>query len=71
MCIRDRFFNQCVVEPETDVPSILFASLATAYDGGIPKKIRNGVIKNPPPTPNNPESTPTIKLSTNIKGKLT
>ena len=28
-------------------------------------KIKNGVIKNPPPTPNNPESTPTAKLKNN------
>ena len=52
-----------MVDPETDVAKILFASFATAYAGGIPKKIKNGVIKNPPPTPNNPERTPTIALN--------
>ena len=28
------------------------------------KKIKNGVIKKPPPTPNNPDKKPTIKLTT-------
>ena len=45
---------------------MLFASLATAYAGGTPIKIKKGVIKNPPPTPNKPESTPTIALSKSI-----
>jgi hypothetical protein len=44
----------------------LLASFATAYDGGIPKKIKNGVIRNPPPTPNNPERIPTIVLREKI-----
>jgi len=60
------FLNQCVVEPETDVASILFASFATAYVGGMPKKIKKGVIRNPPPTPNNPDSIPTIVLREQI-----
>ena len=60
-----------MVDPETEVAKILFASLATAYAGGIPKKIRKGVIKNPPPTPNKPESTPTIALSKSISIGLT
>ncbi len=54
--------NQCVKAPETDVPKILFASFATANDGGIPKNISTGVIKNPPPIPNKPEINPTQKL---------
>ena len=29
--------------------------------------IRNGVIKNPPPTPNNPDKTPTDKLKKSSK----
>ena len=48
------------------VASILFASFATAYVGGIPKKIKNGVIRNPPPTPNNPERIPTTVLRRKI-----
>jgi hypothetical protein len=35
------------------------ASVPTATAGGIPKKIKSGVIKKPPPTPNNPERPPT------------
>ena len=50
---------------------MLFASFATAYEGGIPKKIKNGVIKKPPPTPNKPERTPTNKLRINIRGRFT
>ena len=60
-----------MVDPETEVAKILFASLATAYAGGIPKKIKKGVIKNPPPTPNKPESTPTIALNKSISIGLT
>ena len=67
MCIRDRY----VVDPDTDVAKILLASFATAKAGGIPKKIRNGVIKKPPPTPNNPDRTPTIALNKSISIGLT
>ena len=35
--------------------------------GGIPIKIKKGVIKKPPPTPNNPERTPTTKLKKSSK----
>ena len=54
------------MDPDTEVAKILLASLATAYAGGIPRKIKNGVIKNPPPTPNNPDSTPTNALNKRI-----
>tara|TARA_A100001035_G_C27760830_1_gene491087 strand:+ start:43 stop:210 length:168 start_codon:yes stop_codon:yes gene_type:complete len=54
-----------------DVPRILFASLGTAYAGGIPRNIKKGVIRKPPPTPNNPDNIPTIKLRKKIKGRLT
>jgi hypothetical protein len=37
----------------------------------MPKKIKKGVIKNPPPTPNNPDKRPTIKLNIRIKNILT
>ena len=50
---------------------MLLASFATAYTGGTPKKIKNGVIKKPPPTPNNPERTPTIALNKSISIGLT
>jgi hypothetical protein len=53
------------------VAKILLASFATAYAGGTPKKIKNGVIKKPPPTPNNPERIPTIALNKSISIGLT
>jgi len=34
--------------------------------GGIPKKIKKGVIKKPPPTPKSPDKKPTTKLKNNI-----
>ena len=49
---------------------MLLASFATAYAGGTPIKIKNGVIKNPPPTPNKPERTPTIALNKSISTGL-
>ena len=49
---------------------MLLASFATAYDGGIPKKIKKGVIKNPPPTPNKPDKIPTTVLSEKIVSKF-
>jgi hypothetical protein len=48
------------------VAKILFASFATAYAGGTPKKIKKGVIKKPPPTPKRPDRTPTIALRRSI-----
>jgi hypothetical protein len=48
----------------------LLASFATAYAGGTPKKIKNGVIKKPPPTPNRPDKIPTIALKNNISTAL-
>ena len=50
---------------------ILFASFATAYVGGTPRKIKKGVIKKPPPTPNNPERIPTIPLNEKIAKMFT
>ena len=49
------------------MPKILLASFATAKAGGIPRKIRTGVIKNPPPIPNSPDIKPTQKLKKIIK----
>ena len=45
---------------------MLLASFATAYEGGMPKKIKKGVIRKPPPTPNNPDKTPTTVLKEKI-----
>ena len=60
-----------MVDPDTDVAKILFASFATAYAGGTPIKIKKGVIKKPPPTPNKPERTPTIALNKSISTGFT
>jgi hypothetical protein len=35
------------------------ATVATATPGEIPRKIKNGVIRKPPPTPNIPDMKPT------------
>ena len=43
----------------------------TTINTDMPKKIKKGVIKNPPPTPNNPERTPTTRLRININGRFT
>ena len=51
----------------------IFMSLAVYWGVilvGTPKKIKKGVIKKPPPTPNNPESTPTIALNKSISTGL-
>ena len=53
------FLLLCAEAPEIDEPKIWLASVATAVAGGMPKKIKIGVIKNPPPTPNNPDKKPT------------
>ena len=55
--------NQWLKLPETDAASTLFAPFATAKVGGIPKKIKIGVIIQPPPIPSNPEKKPANKLT--------
>ena len=54
--------RQWPIAPDTDEATIWFAEVATATFVGMPININNGVIKNPPPTPNNPDNTPTEKL---------
>ena len=53
----------CAKAPETEEPTIWFASVATATAGGIPIKISIGVIKKPPPIPNKPDKMPTEALT--------
>ena len=60
------FFLPWAIAPETDEPRIWTDSVPTAVEGGIPIKISNGVIKNPPPTPKRPDIKPTIKPKNNI-----
>ena len=51
---------RCASRAENDEPAIWFAAEATATAGGMPMKNRSGVRMKPPPTPNIPESSPTI-----------
>ena len=45
--------------------------LATAMAGGMPRKIRSGVMRKPPPMPNRPEMNPTAAPSPSIRRTLT
>ena len=45
--------------------------VATATAGGMPRKIKSGVIKNPPPMPNSPEMNPTAAPIPRISKTLT
>ena len=65
------FLLQCAIAPESDEASTCGASVPTATVGGIPKKIKSGVIKKPPPTPNKPVRPPTIIPSNIISRTLT
>ena len=56
---------------EKDEATIWLADVATATAGGMPMKNRSGVIRKPPPTPNIPESIPTISPTDNSSGPLT
>ena len=46
-------------------------TLATATAGGMPVRIKSGVIRNPPPTPNMPEMKPTVIPRPRIRNKFT
>ena len=65
------FLRQCAITPYTLDAKTWGASEPTATTGGIPKKIRRGVIKKPPPTPNKPDNAPTIIPIKTIKKILT
>ena len=56
---------------ENDEPAIWLAAEATATAGGMPMKKRSGVRMKPPPTPNMPESSPTIVPMTRSPRPLT
>jgi len=45
--------------------------LATATAGGMPRKIKSGVMRKPPPMPNRPEMKPTAAPSPRISNTLT
>ena len=50
---------RCASTPEMELATTWLTPVATATGGGTPMKNNNGVIRNPPPTPNMPDSTPT------------
>jgi len=56
--------------PELDEATSWAEPVATATDDGTPRNIRIGVIRNPPPRPNNPETKPTQPLAISRRGKL-
>ena len=62
---------RCASKADTEDATIWFAPVATATAGGMPIKNNSGVIRNPPPTPNMPESTPTIPPSPKSRNALT
>jgi hypothetical protein len=45
--------------------------VATATAGGMPRKIRSGVMRKPPPMPNRPEMKPTAAPIPRIRRTLT
>ena len=46
-------------------------TVATATAGSMPMKIRSGVIKNPPPIPNIPDTKPTASPIASTRNTLT
>jgi hypothetical protein len=59
------------ITPENDDARIWLAAEATATAGGMPMKNRSGVRMKPPPTPNSPDSIPTIAPISSRPGPLT
>jgi hypothetical protein len=56
---------------ETLVPVICVVEEATATAGGMPKKMRIGVVRKPPPTPTIPLSSPTTPPSAMMASAFT
>src|SRR5437762_7211132 len=57
--------------PENDEAAMWLATEATATAGAMPTKINSGVIKNPPPMPNMPETKPTAAPIARMRKTLT
>ena len=51
------------VAVSTEANQIVASSVETATAAGIPRNIKRGVIRNPPPTPKRPERNPPIAPS--------
>jgi hypothetical protein len=56
--------------PEIEDATIKFVPVPTATIGGTPIKIKRGVIRKPPPTPNIPDKKPIAVPSPNRKNTL-
>ncbi len=60
--------------PETEEARICIDPVPTATADGTPMKIRSGVSRKPPPTPNSPERNPTAAAQAeekrNVDGHL-
>src|ERR1700678_686711 len=57
--------------PENDEAAIWLATVATATAGAVPTKINSGVIRNPPPMPNMPDTKPTAAPIARMRKTLT
>ena len=72
ICIAHKIFSKaegCIIKLTEITPSKEAAELGKTLNKD-PRKIKKGVIKNPPPTPNKPERTPTMALSNSISTGL-
>ena len=57
--------------PEKDVAAIWLAPVATATGAGTPRKISDGVMMKPPPTPTSPDTKPTAPLTNRTSSTFT
>ena len=62
---------RCAKTPEKEDAAIWLASVATATAAGIPRNIKSGVIRNPPPIPKTPDRKPTAAPSARRTNKST
>ena len=62
---------RCAKTPEKEDAAIWCASGATATAAGIPRSIKSGVMRNPPPMPKTPDRKPTAAPSIRRTNKST
>ena len=63
--------RQWASTPDTLAATSWLAWVPTATAGGTPMKISSGVIRKPPPTPNNPDRKPTTPPMMRTSSPLT
>ena len=63
--------RMCASTPENDDARIWLAWVPTATAGEMPSRIRSGVIRKPPPTPNTPERKPTTPPRPSSRNRFT